>query len=229
MFPLQTVGHELIAGAVSCLGGIPFFITDSCVIIYIYICIIFPCLSFIQRRKKLLEKSLVTVGEGAMRRESVRRDSEQCTCLDLISWLQANCRNQSVPVDTNAFSFQNAYISMRSGVPSTLKCAERFHRKRSWKWIKTKTHRYRISADGRKRIKMKTMTSYVPRASSNIAGACVCNMRIVFNLRNNVQIYRFSVHSRKRIKTVVWTRIDRCAFDENENGSFWKRISMERT
>ena len=35
--------------------------------------------------------------------------------------------------------------------------------KRSWKWIKTKTHTYRISADGRKRIKMKTMTSYVPR------------------------------------------------------------------
>ena len=35
--------------------------------------------------------------------------------------------------------------------------------KHSWNWIKTKTHTYRISADGRKRIKMKTMTSYVPR------------------------------------------------------------------
>ena len=132
---------------------------------YIHLYLYYFSIPFSQRRKKLLEKSLVTVGEGAMRRESVRRDSEQCTCLDLISWLQANCRNQSVPVDTNAFSFQNAYISMRSGVPSKLKCAERFHRKRSWKWIKTKTHRYRISADGRKRIKMKTMTSYVPRAS----------------------------------------------------------------
>ena len=37
------------------------------------------------KKKKLLEKSLVTAGEGAMRRESLRRDSEQCTCLDLIS------------------------------------------------------------------------------------------------------------------------------------------------
>ena len=63
--------------------------------------------------------------------------------------------------------------------------------KRSWKWIKTKTHTYRISADGRKRIKMKTMTSYVPRGLQNIAGTCVCNMHLVFNLRNNVQIYRF--------------------------------------
>ena len=63
------------------------------------------------------------------------------------------------------------YFSMPFIHPTTkktagkVKCAERFHRKRSWKWIKTKTHRYRISADGRKRIKMKTMTSYVPRAS----------------------------------------------------------------
>ena len=36
--------------------------------------------------------------------------------------------------------------------------------------------------DSRKRIKMKTM-------AENIAGACVCNMRIEFNLRHNVQFY----------------------------------------
>ena len=36
--------------------------------------------------------------------------------------------------------------------------------------------------DSRKRIKMKTM-------AENIAGACVCNMHIEFNLRHNVQFY----------------------------------------
>ena len=56
--------------------------------------------------------------------------------------------------------------------------------KRSRKWIKTKTHTYRISVDGRKRIKMKMMTN-------NIAGACVGSMRIEHNLRHNVQFYRF--------------------------------------
>ena len=35
-------------------------------------------------KKTLLEKSLVTVGEGVTSRESLRRDSEQCTFLDLI-------------------------------------------------------------------------------------------------------------------------------------------------
>ena len=38
--------------------------------------------------------------------------------------------------------------------------------------------------NGRNRIKMKTMTK-------NIAGACVCSMRIEFNLRHNVQFYLF--------------------------------------
>ena len=75
--------------------------------------------------------------------------------------------------------------------------------------------------DGRKRIKMKTITK-------NNAGAFFCSMRIEFNLRHSVQFYRFSVDSRKRIKTVVWTQIDRCFFDDNENSYFWKRISVDR-
>ena len=56
--------------------------------------------------------------------------------------------------------------------------------KRSGKWIKTKTHTYRISVAGRKRIKMKKMTE-------NITGACVCRMRTEFNLPHNMQFYRF--------------------------------------
>ena len=41
-----------------------------------------------------------------------------------------------------------------------------------------------LSRRTKKRIKVKTM-------SENIAGACVCNMRIELNLRRNVQLYRF--------------------------------------
>ena len=57
--------------------------------------------------------------------------------------------------------------------------------------------------NGGKRIKTKTMTA-------NIAGACFCSLRIEFS-------QRFSVpDSRKHIKMVVWTRIDR-----------WKRILLK--
>ena len=35
-------------------------------------------------------------------------------------------------------------------------------------------------------------------------------------------------NSRKRTKTLVWTQIDRCVFDDNENAYFWKRVSVER-
>ena len=61
---------------------------------------------------------------------------------------------------------------------------------------------------------MNTMTE-------NIAGACVCSIRIAYNFRHNVHdsiiFERVSVDSRKSIETVVWTRIDRCVFDDNEN------------
>ena len=67
---------------------------------------------------------------------------------------------------------------------------------------KTKTHTYRISVDSGKRTKMKTMTE---NFAKNFAGACVRDMRIELNLRQNVQFYRFErfrVDSRKRIKAV---------------------------
>ena len=66
---------------------------------------------------------------------------------------------------------------------------------------------------GRECIKIKTITG-------NIAGACLCSMRKELNLSLNVQFHcfeRFSVESRKHIKTVVWTRTHRCDFDDNEN------------
>ena len=57
-----------------------------------------------------------------------------------------------------------------------------------------------------KRIKMKTMTKISQmRVFIDPFVACACNS-IVFE--------RFI---RKRITTLLWTRIDRCAFDDNEN------------
>ena len=77
--------------------------------------------------------------------------------------------------------------------------------------MKTKTHTYRISADkmGRKRISMKTMAEKIAKSSTYVT---TCDS-IVFE--------RFSVDGRKRIKTVVWTRIDGCVFDDNENELVW--------
>ena len=98
---------------------------------------------------------------------------------------------------------------MRLGLPSTV-----IH----WAFS-SKTHTYLISVDGRKRIKIKTMTE-------NITGAYVCSMRIEFNFHHNVQLYRFRTFwygQSKTIKTVVWTRIDRCVFDDNKNAYLWKR------
>ena len=59
--------------------------------------------------------------------------------------------------------------------------------KRSCKWIKTKTHTYHVSVDGRK----KTMTS-------NIAGTYVGSMPIEFNLRLKRAILSLS-------NVLVWT------------------------
>ena len=80
--------------------------------------------------------------------------------------------------------------------------------------------------NGRKRIKMKT--------TENIAGACVCSMRIEFNLRHNVQFYRFRpffiVDSRKRIKTLDANRSMCFRWQRKthtfENALVWTRPKM---
>ena len=85
------------------------------------------------------------------------------------------------------------------------KYTERFHRKR----IDLKTllkvdqnenaYMYRTGVDGQTRVKMTTMTK-------KIAGACVCSMCIEFNSRHHI-FEHFSMDSRKRVKTVGWTRL----------------------
>ena len=92
--------------------------------------------------------------------------------------------------------------------------------KRSWKWIKTKTHKSRISVDGQKRMKMKTMTE-------NIAGACGCRMRIEFNLRHNVQFYRFLTFLCGQSKTNQNSSVDA---NWSMREFLWqrKRVSVDR-
>ena len=74
--------------------------------------------------------------------------------------------------------------------------------------------------NGRKSIKMKAK-------NENIAGVCVCSMRIEFNSLYNVQFYRirtfFCADSWKRIKTVGRERESIDAFRWR-----WKRISVDR-
>lgn len=54
---------------------------------------------------------------------------------------------------------------------------------------------------------MKYYIDYIAACAYSSISVTMCS--IVFEL--------FSVDSPKRIKTVVWTGIDRCVFDHNEN------------
>ena len=56
-------------------------------------------------------------------------------------------------------------------------------------------------------------------------------MRMKFNLghtSSSIVFERFSADSRKRVKTVEWTRIDECFLDDNENAFFWNAFSIDR-
>ena len=82
---------------------------------------------------------------------------------------------------------------MRLGFPSSLNRSaflsktHRFESARESRDLNEKAHISFLcgrSVDGRKRIKMETMTE-------NIAGACVCSMRLESNLRHNFQFSQF--------------------------------------
>ena len=61
--------------------------------------------------------------------------------------------------------------------------------------------------------------------TETIAVTCVCSMPIGVQLNvttcNSIVFKHFSVDSRKRIKMVVWTQIDGCVFNDNENVLLW--------
>ena len=59
-------------------------------------------------------------------------------------------------------------------------------------------------------------------------------VRIEFNLRHNVQFYRFRTFKWGQLQTRIKTRggvdvdnVDRCVSDDNANANFWKRISVD--
>ena len=92
--------------------------------------------------------------------------------------------------------------------------------KLSWKWIETKTHTYRIKVDGQKgRNASNDDRKYLGCVSLKHSRILTYVLTYVTKC-NSIVFERFSVDSRKRIKTVVWTRIDRCVFDDNENAYF---------
>ena len=80
-----------------------------------------------------------------------------------------------------------------------------------WAFL-SKVDTHRISLDGRRRIRMKTVTK---KSQALMLVTCAENSTytIVFE--------RFSGDSGKRIKTVV-----RCVFCDNENEYFWKPVSV---
>ena len=97
-----------------------------------------------------------------------------------------NCKDHST--FSGLIKLENPYISMRLGLTSTLirwAFSSKTHRFENALESGSKRKRIRIVlVDGRKSIKMKTMTD-------NIAGACICSMSVAHNVRHNVQFYGF--------------------------------------
>ena len=136
------------------------------------------------------------------------------------------------PLHINAFSFETAYISMRLGLPSTLirwafssktyrfenalESGSNENAYTSFQCEQSKTHR--TESDDRKYLRHVSRFDVWFAWSSTYVTTCYS---IVFE--------RFSADCRNCIKTVLWTQIDRCVFDDNKKKAyFWKRSSKER-
>ena len=97
--------------------------------------------------------------------------------------------------------------------------------KRSGKWIKTKMHLVSIDISyyfGRSKTVKKKQTNKQNEYDDRKYRRRVCLLhshRVQLKSQRAILIIfeRVSVDSRKIIETVVWTRIDRCVFDDNEN------------
>jgi len=75
-----------------------------------------------------------------------------------------------------------------------------------------------IGVDGLKRMKMKRW-SKISQALVSFEHADRVHLGPQRAILSGV-FERFGVDSRKRTKTLVWTEIDRCVFDDNENAKF---------
>ena len=74
--------------------------------------------------------------------------------------------------------------------------------------------------------------AFKPSVDTNTLSVFIKNASILKRswkrIKTKTHTHHTSLDSRKRFKTVVWTRNDRCVFDDNENAYFWKRISVDR-
>ena len=116
------------------------------------------------------------------------------------------------PAHSNTFSFENAYNSTRLGLPSALIRID----------LKTLV---KLSRSKRKSIHI-ILVQTVENASNEKddrkyrRSVCLQHVQRVQLTSQRAILYRF-VDSRDRMKTVLWTRIDRCVFGENENALVW--------
>ena len=137
---------------------------------------------------------------------------DRCIGKKKLIYVQSVFTNLSL-VHTNAFSSENAYISVRLGLLST-----------PVRWVfSMKTHRFENTLESgskwkRIHILLVWMVENGRRRSSKwkrwpkislarVFEACVYSSTCV-TTRNSIVFERSSVDSRKRIKSVVWTRID---------------------
>ena len=135
--------------------------------------------------------------------------------------------SSSLRVMGSCFSFENADIWIRLGLPSTL-----------LRWtFSSETHRFENALESvSKRDRISIVSVWMVENASKWrrlpkTPARVFSMRMKFNLRHtcsSIVFERFSVDSRKRVKTVEWTRIDECFLDDNENAFFWNAFSIHR-
>ena len=74
--------------------------------------------------------------------------------------------------------------------------------------------------------------AFKPSVHTNTLSVFIKNASILKRswkrIKTKTHTHHISLDSRKRFKTVVWTRNDRCVFHDNENAYFWKRISVDR-
>ena len=130
-------------------------------------------------------------------------------------FLQPGCNVMPIK-SRKAFSFESACISMLFNRPSvhdntlSVFIENSSMWKRSWRWIKTKTHTCGRSKTLQARV-------FIARAQSSTYVA-TCNS-IVWN------VLEWTLENAWKLKC---TRIDRCVFGDKENAYFWKRISVDR-
>ena len=121
------------------------------------------------------------------------------------------------------FNLSNAgYISMRLGLRSILTrwvFLAKTHRSMILKVNQIKIHIYIVLVWTDENVSKWKRWPKISQARAFVA----CAWRSTYvTTKSSIVFERFSVDSRKRIKTVIWTRVDRCVFDEERKRKLLK-------